>query len=69
MAIVDGPLFTAVRAKIDAEFGPIPPEAGPGATVYRDKLARLVMFAAQYVRDNGEVAVGITVDPGTFVGT
>lgn len=68
--ILDAPLIAAVRAQIDAEFGPIPSGLS-GARVsaandYRQKLARIVARAAQYVRDNGGVVVGQKVIPGTF---
>jgi len=71
MAIVDAPLIAACKAIIDSEFGPVP--AGLDSALienYRLKLATCIAKAAQYVRDNGEVVVGIPVlvNIGTGVG-
>lgn len=56
--IIDPDLIAACRAQIDTEFGPIPPGLSVNADDYREKLARCIARAAQYVRDNALVVKG-----------
>lgn len=77
MAVIDADLISTIRAKIDTEFGVIPPSLSPAqaalAGLYRDKLARIIASGDRYVVDFAEVDAGIKVvvsevSPGVYEG-
>lgn len=75
MSVVSGPLIAAIRAKMDAQFGPIPAGLQPAEIsaidAGRTKMATVIAEGTLYARDNAVVAVtgvqaGASSAPGTW---
>lgn len=73
MPILTPALIASIRAKLDAEYGPINPALKPAEIALlnasRDKMARTIAESGTYVRDNATVPFPIAVQVVPATGT